>query len=655
MRGYPLVPLSGWPALAVAAVVLHGPRLASAQTASFELFPDPGDLCSARRTVVEKITPGHCPSASGWSPAPVFPGATAPTLRAFCRYEFLGGGEPSPHDLQRLPAGAADPDCLVVHPASAASSRPAWRKELHRAFRAQVEPPPLSSSAVPPVRTFFAVLDSSPPDPHRSGVAYPGSNLHGFTLARFAREVGCPGGSAPCVLHVHHELALPWRKGPGGWAQPARGGDFGYQTDVAQAILRALDAWRLAGRGPLVLNLSLGWLPRFGGGSPHVPTDRVSARAVHAILSRSLCEGALVFAATGNDSGGSTDRDGPLLPAAWSASGPPRVEDCAALGAGQVSAAELGRLVAVGGVDGRDRSLGISRPDSTPRLVAPSAAATATTAGGGPAPLVLSGTSVGTLVAATAAAVARGYVPDLAPGQVIEALYASASSTGRWTDPAFCSGGVCEEVRRVSMCGALQSACRTSTGVLHPRCTPLNCPLRAAYVDARAQLRPSMLRSPDRRVSAAFVVDTSAPVPSGCGSGTLVRPAGSLGPLTSPCPERQSYGGGAHPDTQPQPSPVGCPTCVFSVNALHRMEATIELEGGAVDGPLADPQLVVTTDVGVYRYTLFELTELAELETGDRVEVSDLPAVGVIETVQLAGIQASGEVYLADLIPLDLP
>ncbi|MEL6186197.1 MAG: hypothetical protein AAFU79_16345, partial [Myxococcota bacterium] len=88
---------------------------------------------------------------------------------------------------------------------------------------------------------------------------------------------------------------------------------------------------------------------------------------------------------------------------------------------------------------------------------------------------------------------------------------------------------------------------------------------------------------------------------------------------------------------------------------LHRMEATIELEGGAVDGPLADPQLVVTTDVGVYRYTLFELTELAELETGDRVEVSDLPAVGVIETVQLAGIQASGEVYLADLIPLDLP
>jgi hypothetical protein len=456
------------------------------------------------------------------------------------------------------------------------------------------------------------------------------------------------------VVRVHHELALAHALGGGSWTADPQGGHFGYQSDLAAAIERAVDAWRQGGEPHghrLVVNLSLGWLGAFGGAAGDTSAELAPARSVHAAIQKAVCRGALVFAASGNDSGGTAHASGMIYPAAWTVQDRPTAARCKAFGKPAAGYVAVGRLLeAVGGVDGADRALAIARPLSTPRLVAPGSLGTALDTDGQPlAPLT--GTSVSTAVASAAAAVAWAYVPSLDAPAVAESVYLS----GRWLQPGAdpgCCRGTCA-VRRVSTCGALARVCADGAGGVRPGCVPTTCLDRPAFIDARPLLRAGMFRPPTEEKSAASLVPMSGAVPAACGvTHAVYRPAGSSGAGEVPCPERQFYGGGAHPSVEPQPSGAGCTVCnhrsfggAFSIN--------VELDEEA-EGPLWFPSLLITTSAGRFRYSLWELPDgPSSLRVGPVYQISGIPAPGgTIRSVLLTAVNARGDAWEAELVRL---
>lgn len=618
----------------------------------FEPFPPPAELCSWRRTIVYQQT-GGCAAAAGWTAAKVF-GGNEVELRRYCRYTFNGPGEPTAADLGALfPNSPRSPDCLVVTPAG----EEAW-VAARESFAVQIDAPALAlppPPAPPPSTTWVAVVDTSPRSPLHDGEAWPGTNPHGYVLGRIVREVGCadgPGGGSPCVVRVHHELALPHALDGGMWSADPEGGHYGYQSDLAAAIDRSVDAWRQGGEpsgAHLVVNLSLGWIGAFGGGAGDMSADLVPARAVHAAIQKAVCRGGLVFAATGNDSGGTMYTTGPLYPAAWTLQDRPTVSRCKAFGDAVAGYSAVGRLVeAVGGVDGADRELAIARPLSTPRLVAPGSFGAAFGTDGQPlAPLT--GTSVATAVASAAAAVAWAYVPTFSPQSVAESVYLSGPALGGVAHPSACRG-VCS-IRRVSTCGALARACSDGAGGLRWGCAPTACLGRPAFADARPDLRAGMFDPPTEVRSAASLVPMAGGAPAACGATTAVyRPGGSSGAGEVPCPERQFYGGAAHPSVEPQPSGAGCTVCNHRSFA-GSLTIDVELDEDA-EGPLSFPSLLVTTSAGRFRYALWELPDgPSSLRVGPVYRITDIPAPGgVVRSVLLTAVNAGGDAWEAELV-----
>jgi len=624
----------------------------------FEQFPAPADLCSWRRTVVYH-PPGSCPAAAGWSAQPVFAGGE-PELARYCRYRFGGAGEPTGADLAALPGNSPrSPDCLVVAPAA----EEGWFT-AHDAFLKQIDTPALEVAPPPapaPATAWVAVIDTSPRSPLDDGEAWPGNDPHGHVLGRIVREVGCPdgaSGASPCVIRVHHELALPLAFDGKAWSAQPGGGHFGYQTDLAAAIDSAVDAWS-QGHGPgehLVINLSLGWLEPFGGSAGDSVLELPPARGVYAAIEKAVCRGALVFAAAGNWSGGTTFADGPIYPAAWTRRMAPTFKRCLAFSGSVPGYTGGGRLVeAVGGIDGRDRPLGNAREASTPRIVAPGFLGTALDASGAPLQ-PLTGTSVSTAVASAAAAVAWAYVPGLAAPAVADAVYGSGPSLGRAADPLTCLGS-CTAVRRVSTCGALALACSDGAGGARPGCSPAACMNRPAFADARPVLRAGMFRPPTEVDPLPALAPLVGVTPAACGVTTaLYRPIGASGAGEAPCPDRQLYSGAAHPSVEPQPSGAGCTVCNHSSFGAS-MSIDVALDPAAVAAPIDYPSLLVTTSAGRFRYALWELPDgRMRLEAGPVYRITEIPRPpGEILMVRLSGRNARGQSWSAELIPLAGP
>ncbi|MEQ8276922.1 MAG: S8/S53 family peptidase [Deltaproteobacteria bacterium] len=606
----------------------------------FDPFPAPGALCSSRRTIV--FDPGGaCDSKSGWAESRVFPGATASALMAFCRYEYLGSGEPSAAAVASLvPAGgAADPDCLVVTPAAT----PMWNAH-YSAFLGQIDPGVPVATA--PSRTWVGIVDSSPPSPVGDGEAMPGNSEHGYVLGRIARSVGCPDGpSKPgCNVHVHHELALPWRFDGTTWKKSAAGGDFGYQSDLAAATHRAVQRYLADRASPadrLVINLSLGWLPAFGS----APGGETPVRAVHTAIEEAVCHGALVVAAAGNWSGGTSHHTGAILPAAWNDEARPSVGRCDQLEGPAPGYSAAGGLVeAVGGVDGRDWPLPNGRAASTPRLVAPGFRGTAHTLGGS-ALGMLTGTSVSAGVASTAAALAWAFVPDVPAVEIADAVYASGVDLNYFASPGMCVG-TCAMVHRVSVCGAVESVCMTPDGPLE-QCPMVTCAPRGAYEDARPDVLTSYLPAPDYVVAMPPLVATGA----GACDAVLFRPVGMEQPAEAPCPDKQGYSGWAHPDVVPQPDPTVCPQCFYREGPT----VTVYLEiDAAVVTEVHTPSVLLRTASGDFRYNLWEAG--ATLMGGKRYEVTGLPHPGAdIREAHLTGTTDRGESIREPLGDIRLP
>jgi hypothetical protein len=387
-------------------------------------------------------------------------------------------------------------------------------------------------------------------------------------VAREIRELSCPGdGVVPggCTGFVANHLALSLRAG--GSSHP-EGGYYGSQAELAQALDRALAAWKVRDptgmKVPLIVNLSLGWDSVAGYDGQIVQNARElfgPAQSVYAAIARIVCNGGLVIASAGNHSRGSIlqSTTGPMFPAAWEKLPAPTDMECAArYGATPpppiLPPAETYRplLYAAGGVNGTDRRLLLTRDAGQPRLVAHSFEVTSTTGAtmsGFNSPLT--GTSVSAAAVSAAAAVVWGTSPGLTAPDVMAMVYGGAVDLA--IDADFCLGGtVCNvsgrtRVRRVSVCGALQLACtRFGCGGASPQCVQT--------VPAYGGSNPTWSQ-PDWEVALAAVD----------GVDPRIDPATSTCPPGPSCsPDKMIPTNAQVPFTGPQPPPDGCDACFFS-------------------------------------------------------------------------------------------
>ncbi|MBI4511952.1 MAG: S8/S53 family peptidase [Deltaproteobacteria bacterium] len=440
---------------------------------------------------------GECPrqvgsSQLGYWQVTNFLGKSVPGLAGYCLYEWIPTDASAPPYTKGLPPlGSIEPsdwlarDCQVISPLGELSDQATVWKELRSSFlrmanRISVLP---ARTGAPPVQVRVAVVDSAV-EVYASGKAGYGRMAHGRAVGRAIRELSCPSdgsGTTPCIGMVSNHLALP-RVAPGK-ADYLKGGYFGHQSDLALAIVRAVDSWTRFNRynrdgslqPRLVINLSVGWdaVPEYGGAFKEDPRLLPGpARSVHSAITHAACHGAIVVAAAGNRSGGKAPTVGPMFPAAWETKRAPTEEECRKFEGGLTQgpypvfsgAPSYQPLVyAVGGVDARDLPLAITRWRGRPRLAAHAYHVTSSDGTGHTD--ILTGTSMAAALVSGVAATVWGYRPSLTAPQVMELVYKSGLSLSPdpsgakvFADFSFQSW-IDWAVRRVSLCRAVGTAC----------------------------------------------------------------------------------------------------------------------------------------------------------------------------------------------------
>lgn len=414
-----------------------------------DLDPDGSDLGAARsaleapacggRRWVSLGDPGSCVSQGGFDAEPLFPAGQMPPapLAGYCLHTWASAGAPDPAELDAwedaFAPGTLAEDCALVTPLGGWADHLA--AFLHDSIAARigvVSGPPVGAPDV-----HVAVLDTTPDAP--SGAPETGTNRHGDTLAALIGEVV----DVPGAVAVSTSLAMPYFTDPQSGEPIARatGGDFGYVSDLARALWRAIRYHDLSHAGErLVLNLSLGWEP-LGASSACVGSTLPAAAAVRDVLDIAACSyDALIVAAAGNDTGGPSPATGLMCPAAWMTQTP----SCAP-----------GRplVIAAYGLDYADNPLEVARLDSSTPFAAPALGGIAWPAGSSRPP-PLTGTSVSAAAVTASLAAVWAAEPSMPSDAVVHLLHMTSPTVG---PPAqVCAPGIgpCD-VRRISPCGAL--------------------------------------------------------------------------------------------------------------------------------------------------------------------------------------------------------
>ncbi len=391
---------------------------------SFLTSPVEGDTigpCSSTRWIGRAPAGKQCPDpqTGGFSLEVKYetsnPVAVPGAVGAYCLYTWTEASVPTAAKIMYgLPAidatgamGWLDPDCHVVaplagcdppvpsSPATSIANYMGQRRVDH--FFAQSEPMPIV-----PIRTdsgagevYVAMVDTAV---NLDGAMGPGTGTshHGRVLGGIVRTLTCRSASN-CAAVISNHLALDVVSP--GVQDKVCGGNFGYQSVLAEAIDGAVDGFQTfkakqfkPQKARLVINLSVGWDPRYScddsmGGVCQLTEG---ARLVRAALRRAACAGALIIAAAGNKSSGPDQGTGFMLPAAWM-SEPALTSEMCAKGQydidfdpedptnfelwGGVSSPgwQHPPLVwAVGGVDARDEALQNGRDGARPIFAAPS-------------------------------------------------------------------------------------------------------------------------------------------------------------------------------------------------------------------------------------------------------------------------------------------
>ena len=344
------------------------------------------------------------------------------------------------------------------------------RTDFHRAAGA------IGSFQASPTPVLVTLVDSWPDaatsDWTRTAAAHPDASTdHGYGLARLIEELTCPSGvpGPDCLVQTRasRALAVTMNLRQPQNLQPSRVGTHGYLSDLAAAVYRGLrerDTISSAPTGYHILNVSVGWSPsaELGGAIGDVNLgERVPAGAVNEIFQYAGCRGVLALAAAGNDlaGNGSVDRE-PIFPAAWTTFSTLDSVGCDAefdwLGAQHARPL----VQAVGAVVEGGQRMALTRADAEPAFTAYGLHAVGGlehgpnghTAG-------ITGTSVSTAVVSAAAAATWAVRPSLNPAAVLDEVYASGIAQNRW---APLNDGQRTEVRKISVCGATEAACRHS-------------------------------------------------------------------------------------------------------------------------------------------------------------------------------------------------
>ncbi len=559
-----------------------------------------------------------------------------PGNRFLCRYTWdLTAGAPDasllPDDaVGRPPADWLDRDCTAVVPLGDpaepihASRNAAYHAQMERAPRL----PYLQAFGrwtVGPSPVQIAIIDSSVDSGPGEIEPTTGDFPHGRAVGLAIREMTCPEGrgssTSACIPEFHSYLALDREHGE---RAPGGSGYHGLMSTLAERIDDAVNDWLAARTGaPLIINLSVGWHPEYhavGNYRTSTGIHHSGAQAVRAALNRAACNGALVVAAVGNQTGGPAGGSRAMYPAAWASE---TTWGC--------SARPL--VVAAGGVDAADRDLANARPHAATELVAPAfrVAVDNTQANSEPSPELLpmmTGSSFGAAGITAAAALVWGYRPSLSATEVMTQVYASARPLATAADPRVadvCWGAACQSTRRVSMCNAAYGAIAGACGgwipcPSVPACTPV---LPYHGTNPTDGLDPSGFR----RVSPAWSVVTAPD----CAAGRAWADPTGLPPSPNLCPSETSYGVLLAPHAvSSQPGPPGCSLCGLLISEDARELLLTINNDWDPEVPIKSPVLRVDEELFALESVLNE-----PLGPGDQV-VIELPYFPKPETVAIS-------------------
>lgn len=571
-------------------------------------------------------------------------GASAgpPTRPLFPRRAGSTGAAPKLAAALRLAPDKVGLDCLAVAPQGSLPG-PAW-VTAHTAFEIQAEAGPLGvvGSAKPAVRV--AVVDSARSSRTSAFPAAPTpGEVHGRTVGRVVESIVCPRGER-CLAELTMHPALI-RGGPRG--------AVGTWGDLAAAIRHAVLAWRqdraTAGPGAmehLVINLSLGWVPR-------TRNLELGEQAVRQAIEEARCEGALVVAAAGNLGLGAPETPGALLPAAWEATLAP--SECKRR-FGIIGRSPGGPLViAAGAIDAAGRPLANARLRGLPTLVAPGSAALPDPGLPGGRTQRYTGSSVSTAVVSAAAAVAWALEPSRDSAGVVQRLTSSAPVIDDGARADFCLGATCLPRRKLTACAVVRAVCGPG-GAGSPRCRTegtASCVARPAERGARKRWTTAERAALEDGLTAldGTVLDETVRIGAPCHRSARVRtrhyPARA-------CPDRQSYGLVARPAVYPQPPEPVCPDCVLFGRDLY---ITVTEDLPEVDLVTHGKLILWGPEVGELSFDIHAIQD--KFVPGQLYKIKDLPIDTNMEYEQAAMVfelHGGGEVFSTfDVIDVWMP
>ncbi|MFK8031404.1 MAG: hypothetical protein AB8G18_14300 [Gammaproteobacteria bacterium] len=478
---------------------------------------------------------------------------------------------------------------------------------------------------VGPQNVRLSILDSEPTgfnqDRNGSGVS-----SHGFTLLNIVRDSICPT-IGPCPVQLRSQLALPMQRcgsNTGFCIDPSQGGYAGTIGQLATAIYTEVENWRAASVNKLVINLSLGWDSFYGDDDP-INSSRVSVQAVYRALNYASCRGALVIAAAGNRVTGPTAMTGPILPGGWEDVTAPDAVMCNNLFGFTpdpltIAGSYRPLIYAVSSVD-ETGAAAETRPGGEPRLTAFGDHAVApVNEGATPFPTqILTGSSVGSVVVASAAAAAWTIANNASPHQIMQELYSSGVDLGR--SAAFCNTTQSEctdEVRRISICGAVDKVCTSLTA---GPCPDFNCALPDDVRPGVSEVELVSLFAGASTV--ALDMFTSQEAFDDCRTGYVLNYEPGTN-IDNPCPQSQYFGLQATPWTDGQPEGQFCPTCTDVYHSPGKLY--LEIDSG-LEGTLKDITLIC--GVNAFRVD-------GELVAGSKLVLTEIPQGCEFENVAMA-------------------
>ena len=587
-----------------------------------------------------------------------------PALRKFCLYEStlieFDPAQPGvPAELQALTSPNL-PDQLISiepdHMGLAGSSK--LTTEYQRSFFNETKEHGgklgfLPTDSNEPQRVRIAVLDSSPTADWNSGAQVFGRSMHGHGIANIARELTCDN-NGQCMADISTQMAMPLYYESGNLVQdPFNGGDFGSIAWLAEAIFRETRAWKQSeSHEHLVLNLSLGWSPDYGGDSGTPSSWPNDVKAVYHAIGYAHCAGALVVAAAGNATGGATGDTGALLPALWETHEAPSPNYCPQLAGNDqdesIFASPAGYrplLFAASGDDNKGDDIAIARDGGRARLAAYADHAVVLGAdidGDGVSNFTdaMTGTSVSTAVLSSAAASVWYYRPELTFFDVMELVYDGATTLSNLPD--FCEGGACGDTKRVTVCESVQKACDSGLGACPaagslPVCdgwdqSPIDTSsFDFANFDASAGATTMAYQE---HVDAEGTVTVASLVNASCSevATNLGEQDGNAVNQLAQCPESQAYGITAKPWTAPQPWGGNCDGCYMStLSSMLRLTSSTDFSS------YSSPTLSVKSNTGTV--TNYSLGSLSGKDIS--ISFSNL-SLGNVSSASFTGISGTG-------------